>query len=156
LDKKGVNLNKRKKPRLQPRERKYNFLKYLRVVKYYIRKKYKITSSELDMLLYLYDVPFFRKDEFNYYENSMSWDKRRFYRMIQEGYIKEWRSGGTKLGKSKLYELTQKSKTICSNMYKKLMKEELISEDPRSNPIFKRETYTDKVYKKIIEKMNSK
>ena len=41
-------------------------------------------------------------------------------------------------------------------MYKKLMKEELISEDPRSNPIFKRETYTDKVYKKIIEKMNSK
>ena len=36
------------------------------------------------------------------------------------------------------------------------MKEELISEDPRSNPIFKKQTYTDKVYKNIIEKMNSR
>ena len=73
-----TKVNIRKKDRVQPRERKFNFLKYLRVVRYYVKRKYDISSSELDMLLFLYDVPFFKKEEFKYYENSMSWDKKRF------------------------------------------------------------------------------
>ena len=76
--------------------------------------------------------------------------------MVKNGFIREWRGGGVKYGRSKIFELTHLSKTICSNTYKKLLKEELISEDPRSNPIFKKETYTDKIYKQIIEKMNAK
>ena len=108
------------------------------------------------MLLYLYDTPYFKKEDFNYYSNSMSWDKKRFYEMVKKGLIKEWRGGGVKYGRSKIFELTFLAKTICSSTYKKLLKEELISEDPRSNPIFKKESYTDKIYKKIIEKMNSK
>lgn len=152
----NITSNKRKTVRTQPRERKHNFLKYLRVVKYYVKRKYNITSAELDMLLYLYDVPYFRKDEFSYYEGSMSWDKRRFYTMVKKGFIKEFRPGGEKYAKSRLHELTHLGKNICSVLYKKLMKEELISESPRSNPIFKKETYSDKIYKAIIEKMNSK
>ena len=156
LDKNLIKLNKRPIIRTQPRERKFNFLKYWRIVRYYIKRKYNISLSEHDMLLYLYDIPFFKKEDFNYYSNSMSWDKKRFYRMINKGLIKEWRGGCVKFGRSKIYELTHLSKTICSTTYKKLVKEELISEDPRSNPIFKKETYTDKVYKSIIEKMNSR
>ena len=156
MDESNIKSNKRKTIRTQPRERKHNFLKYLRIVSYYIKRKYNLSSAELDMLLYLYDVPYFRKDEFSYYESSMSWDKRRFYSMIKKGLIKEFRSGGEKYAKSRLYELTHLGKNICSIMYKKLTKEELISENPRSNPIFKKQTYSDKVYKTIIEKMNSK
>ncbi len=151
-----IKLNKRRSIRTQPRERKFNFLKYWRIVRYYIKRKYKISLSEHDMLLYLYDLPYFKREDFNYYSNSMSWDKKRFYKMMQKGLIKEWRGGGVKFGRSKIYELTHLAKTICSTTYKKLVKEELISEDPRSNPIFKKETYTDKVYKSIIEKMNSR
>ena len=145
---------KRKTVKRQPRERNNNFLKYLRVVRYYIRRKYEISSMEHDMLLYLYDMPYFRKEDFNYYGHTMSWDKRRFYDMVERGLIKEWRPGGEKYGRAKLWELSHKAKTICSLTYKKLLMEEPISEEPRSNPIFKKSNYTDKIYKRVIEKMN--
>ena len=64
----------------QLRERQSNFLKYWRVVKYYVKRKYDLSSMELDMLLYLYDLPYFRKEDFNYYGNTMSWDKKKILR----------------------------------------------------------------------------
>jgi hypothetical protein len=138
----------------QLRERQNNYLKYWRIVKYYIKRKYDISSMELDMLLYLYDLPYFKKEDFNYYGNTMSWDKKRFYEMVKKDLIKEWRPGGEKYGRAKLWELSHKGKTICSLTYKKLNQEEPISEEPRSNPIFKKENYMDKVYKNVIKGMN--
>ena len=151
---KSYKRGKRKKFKKQPRTRDYNFLKYYRVVRYYIKKKYDITLMELDMILYLYDMPFFRKEDFNYYGNTMSWDKKRFYEMIKKELIKEWRPGKEQYAKAKMYELSHKAKSICSLTYKKLLQEETISENAVSNPIFKKETYMDKVYKNVIEKMN--
>ena len=151
---KSYKRGKRKKFKKQPRTRDYNFLKYYRVVRYYIKKKYDITLMELDMILYLYDMPFFRKEDFNYYGNTMSWDKKRFYEMIKKGLIKEWRPGKEQYAKAKMFELSHKAKSICSLTYKKLLQEETISENAVSNPIFKKETYMDKVYKNVIEKMN--
>ncbi len=152
---KSYKRGKRKKFKKQPRTRDYNFLKYYRVVRYYIKKKYNITLMELDMILYLYDMPFFRKEDFNYYGNTMSWDKKRFYEMIKKGLIKEWRPGKEQYAKAKMFELSHKAKSICSLTYKKLLQEESISEKAVSNPIFKKESYMDKVYKNVIEKMNS-
>jgi hypothetical protein len=149
-----IKTYKRKSFKRQPRQREHNFLKYWRVVKYYIKRKYEISSMELDMLLYLYDLPYFRKEDFNYYGNTMSWDKKRFYEMVNKGLIKEWRPGGEKYARAKLWELSHKGKTICSLTYKKLNKEEPISEEPRSNPIFKKQNYMDKIYRNIIQKMN--
>lgn len=143
-----------KKVITQPREKAYNFLKYWRVVRYYIKRKYEISLMELDMLLFLYDLPYFKKEDFNYYGNTLSWDKHRFYEMKSKGLINEWRPGGEKLGRSKMFVLSHKAKTICSLTYKKLMQEEPISEDPRSNPLFKSENYNDKIYRKVIEGMN--
>ena len=151
---KSYKRGKRKKFKKQPRTSDYNFLKYYRVVRYYIKKKYEITLMELDMILYLYDMPFFRKEDFNYYGNTMSWDKKRFYEMIKKGLIKEWRPGKEQYAKAKMFELSHKAKSICSLTYKKLLQEETISENAVSNPIFKKETYMDKVYKNVIEKMN--
>ena len=151
---KSYKRGKRKKFKKQPRTRDYNFLKYYRVVRYYIKKKYDITLMELDMILNLYDMPFFRKEDFNYYGNTMSWDKKRFYDMIKKGLIKEWRPGKEQYAKAKMFELSHKAKSICSLTYKKLLQEETISENAVSNPIFKKESYMDKVYKNVIEKMN--
>ena len=151
---KSYKRGKRKKFKNQPRTRDYNFLKYYRVVRYYIKKKYDITLMELDMILYLYDMPLFRKEDFNYYGNTMSWDKKRLYEMIKKGLIKEWRPGKEQYAKAKMYELSHKAKSICSLTYKKLLQEEIISENAVSNPIFKKESYMDKVYKNVIEKMN--
>jgi hypothetical protein len=50
-----------KTPVYQFREKDFNFLKYHRVVKYYIKNKYEISGAELDMILFLYDENVFTK-----------------------------------------------------------------------------------------------
>jgi len=144
-----------KTPTYQYRPRQHNFLKYWRVVKYYMKSKYELTDAELDMILFLYDETVFTKDTFNHFARTMSWDKNRFASMVQQGYIKKWRDR-KETQRSNLWELTIKSKRICNHLYKKLMQEEIISEDPYRNEIFKGKSHMDKVYKKIIKKMNSK
>ena len=68
--------------------------------------------------------------------------------------IKKWRDRKQTQGQP--IRLTFKAKRICSHMYKKLTQEEIISENPYRNKIFKGSNYTDKVYKNIIKKMNFK
>lgn len=143
----------RKKKIYQPREKKYNYLKYWRVIRYYIKNRYKLSDSELDMLLFLYDEDVFDKEKFNDYATLMSWDKRRFSSMVNKGYIKKWRDR-KEYNRTNLYELTFTSKRIISHLYKKLMQEEIISENPYRNEIFKGSNYMDKMYKKIIKSMN--
>lgn len=150
-----VNKRPRKTPVFQPHPREYDFLKNWRVVRYYIQSRYDLTLSELDMLLYLYDESVFDKETFNDFADSMSWDKNRFKEMMDKGLFRVWRKG-VKGRERRLYELTIKSKRICSHTYKKLLGLELISEDPYRNKIMKGENYMDKIYKNLIRKMNNK
>ena len=75
--------------------------------------------------------------------------------MVEKGLIKKWRDR-KETQRSTLYELTIRAKRICNHMYKKLLQEEIISEDPYRNEIFKGKSYMDKVYKNLIKKMNAK
>jgi len=144
-----------KTPVYQFREKEFNFLKYHRVVKYYIKNKYEISEAELDMILFLYDENVFTKDVFNDFARTMSWDKSRFSQMVKDGLIRKWRDR-KETQRSNLWELTIKAKRICNHMYKKLTHQEIISEDPYRNEIFKGKSYMDKIYKDMIKKMNSK
>lgn len=150
-----VKKKPRKTPTYFPKEKQHNFLKYYRVVKYYIKSKYNISELDLDMILFLYDEDIFTKDIFNDFARTMSWNKERFSQMVEAGYIKKWRDR-KETQRSNLYELTISSKRICNHMYKKLTQEEVISEDPYRNEIFKGKSYMDKIYKDIIKKMNAK
>lgn len=144
-----------KTPVYQFREKDFTFLKYHRIVRYYIKNKYEISGSELDMILFLYDENIFTKDVFNDFSRTMSWDKSRFSQMVKDGLIRKWRDR-KETQRSNLWELTIKAKRICNHMYKKLTHQETISEDPYRNEIFKGKSYMDKIYKDMIKKMNSK
>lgn len=136
------------------RERKHNFLKNWRIVRYYIKRKYDISSTELELLLYLYDSDLFTKKEFIKFSNTINWQRSKFKEMCDDGYIKTWRE---KQGKeAALYELTKKAKMICNQVYKKLTGEEVISEDPYQNCVFKSDNFQDKIYRNLIKKMNEK
>lgn len=150
-----VKKKPRKTPFLKVSEREFSFLKNWRIVRYYIQKRYSLTLSELEMILYLYDEYIFDRETFDTFAKSMSWDKKRFKELIQRGIIKQWREGKVSQSR-KLYQLTQKTKLICSHTYKKLLGLELISEDPCRNDIMKGNSYTDRIYKNLIRKMNSK
>lgn len=143
-----------KKPTYRPRHKKHNFLKNWRIIKYYITRKYEINTPTLEILLFLYDENIFTKEQFFSFSKLIDWDKRRFSDMVTNGYIKTWREG-KKYHYQTLYELSQKSKLICSHTYKKLTQEEEISENPYRNPIFSKSAgYMDKKYREIIKKMN--
>jgi len=70
---------------------KYNYLKYWRLVRYYVKREHSINERDIDMLLYIYSERPFRWDYFNKFDQSFAFDSRRFGRFLQMGYIVKWR-----------------------------------------------------------------
>jgi len=130
----------------------HDYLKYWRVVRYWSQAKYKVSSPDIDMMLFLYSEQLFTQAKFKEYEEIMSWDKPRFFRLKTEGWIIVWRKK-TK-DQVALYELSYKGKRMINTIYKKLNGEE-IGEDKQINPLFRHDAgYADKVYRNMIVKMN--
>jgi hypothetical protein len=117
------------------REHEHNHLKYWRIVRYWAKRKYDITDTDLEILLYLYDIDLFTRSQFKEFEGLLAWDKTRFNELQDKGFIVQWRGKGTSR-QAKLYTLSVKAKRICSTVYKKLLQEEHIPENPQNNPIY--------------------
>ena len=130
---------------------KSDYLKYWRVVRYYVKSKYGLPPAELEMLLFLYSEGYFDRAKFNEFNNIISWDVKRFEKMVSNGWIVYFRQ--PKRNIKAIYELSFKAKIMIDQVYKKLNGEEIsISED--SSPMFKRNVkYTDKVYRNMIKDM---
>jgi len=129
-----------------------NYLKYWRVVRYFIKAKYGLTTADLDVLLFLSSEKYFGKGDFDEFDELLSWDKNRFEDLRTNGWIEVFRKrkGNTKA----IYQLSYKASRLITTIYKKLEGEE-IPESPSSNPIFlKNVSYTDKVYRNYIKEMN--
>lgn len=129
-----------------------DYLKYWRVIRYFIKKKYGLTTAELEMLIFLYSESYFDKDKFQEFNELIYWDVKRFDKLLRDGWIEVFRK---RHGKTKgLYKLSYKSNRIIKDMYKKLNGEE-IPMDRTTNPMFKKKVgYTDKVYRNMIKEMN--
>lgn len=130
-----------------------DYLKYWRVVKYYIKIKYGLTQAELEMLLFLKSEGYFSKDKFKEFDALISWNVNRFDKLRRDGWIEVFRRRDGK--RKALYQLSMKSKRVVDLVYKKLNGEELPMSD-RQNPIFKNNVpYSSKVYRNFIKKMNA-
>ena len=66
-------------------------LKYWRVIRYFIKAKYGLTTADLDMLLFLYSEDIFSKEKFEEFDNLLSWDEDRFDRLLRDGWIEVFR-----------------------------------------------------------------
>ena len=130
----------------------HDYMKYWRVIRYWVKAKYKIGTPDIDMLLFLYSEDIFNKTKFNEFEELMSWDVNRFDQLLKNQWIHVWRK---KRGKeTTLYELTYKAKRLVNLIYRKLNGEE-IGEDHRTNPLFRKDaSFMDKVYRQSIIKLN--
>lgn len=130
---------------------KSNYLKYWRVVRQYVKVRYGLTQADLDMLLFLYSEQYFGKDKFQEFNEILSWDEKRFKRLLADEWIQNFRKGGRQKG---LYSLTFKAKRVIASIYKKLDGEE-IPMNRNNNPMFKKNVdYSDKVYRNMIKFMN--
>ena len=127
-------------------------LKYWRVIRYFIKKKYGLTTADLDMLLFLYSEEIFSKKKFEEFDNLLAWDGKRFDRLYEEGWIEVFRK--RKKTTKSMYSISYKTERVISGIYKKLSGEEIPS-SLTGNPMFaKNVCYTDKVYRNMILEMN--
>lgn len=131
---------------------KSNYLKYWRVIRYFIKSKYNITQAELDVLLFLHDERYFSKEKFEEFNNLLSWDKNRFDKLLRDKWIEVFRK--REGNKKTLYSLSYKSQRVLTSIYNKLNGEE-IPTSQSANPMFaKNVSYSDKVYRNMILEMN--
>ena len=131
---------------------KSDYLKYWRVVRYFIKVKYGLSTEELDMLLFLYSEQYFDNSKFKEFNNLLGWNRGRFLKLVREGWIEVFRKG--QRGIKSIYCLSYKSKRVIKSIYNKLEGEE-IPTSQTSNPIFaKNVSYSDKVYRNMIIEMN--
>tara|TARA_R110000803_G_scaffold15252_2_gene42377 strand:- start:651 stop:1121 length:471 start_codon:yes stop_codon:yes gene_type:complete len=130
----------------------YDFLKYWRVIRFWVKKKYGLSISDMEMLLFLYSEQIFNKSKFKEYGEIMSWDTKRFKRLLSEGWIHVWRKRQGQ--ETTLYELTYKGKRVMRTIYDKINGKE-ISELAFTNPLFSSDpSYADNVNRNMIVKMN--
>jgi hypothetical protein len=136
--------------RVEPR---HDFLKYLRVVRYWVAKNYDLTYPELEMLLFLYSETLFSDRDIKKFQRIMNWDANRFNKLIEDDWIVLWREN-TKTEKA-LYNVSFKGKKLMAEVYKRLNMEKEITTDPRLNKVFSKDAgYMDRGYQKMIREMN--
>lgn len=132
---------------------KSDYLKYWRVVRQFVKKKYGLSQADLDILLFLKSEDYFTKDKFKEFDSLLTWNVHRFDTLLRDGWIEVFRKHQ---GKYKgLYSLSQKGKRVTTSIYKKLNGEEIPTSND-GNPMFLRNvSYTDKVYRNMIKRMNA-
>ena len=130
-----------------------DYLKYWRVIRQYMKIKYGLTQSDLDILLFLYSEKYFSRYKFLEFDAILGWDKQRFEKLRQAGWIEVFRK---RAGIHKaLYQLSSKTNAMISSMYKKLNGEEIPVSQQQNRMFAKNISYSDKKYKEMIIKMNT-
>jgi len=138
---------------MELKSRKTDYLKYWRVIRCFVKMKYKLTQADLDMILFLYSEPYFDKDKFIEFNELLGWDVKRFDRLLSDGWIVVFRK---RKGKYKaLYELSYKGVRLVASIYKKLNGEE-IPVSKSQNPMFlKNVSYSSRAYRDMVKEMNA-
>jgi|APGre2960657404_1045060.scaffolds.fasta_scaffold43882_3 hypothetical protein len=130
---------------------KNNYLKYWRVIRRWVFVKHGLSYADLEMLLFLASEGHFSKGDFDEYNEIFPWKKGRFEDLRKRGHIVKWRKEAH--NQKALYALSRSTAGIIKSVYKKLDGSEIISEN--HNRMFKASaTYTDKVHRNFIKKIN--
>jgi hypothetical protein len=129
-----------------------DYLKYWRVIRYFMKSKYGLSQADLDFLLFLYSESYFDRDKFEEFDSLMSWDKDRFARLLRDGWIEIFRKNR---GKYKaIYVISSRGKAVVRSIYRKLNGEEIPVSLSQNSMFLKNVSYNDKVYRNMITKMN--
>lgn len=129
---------------------KRDYLKYWRVIRYWVKARHGLSQADIDVLLFLNSEGRFQKVDFERFSKILPWSTYRFHNLVRDGWIETY---GKRYGKNR-YQLTMKAERLIVSIYNKLEGQE-ISTTTRKNPMFKKNvSYTDKVYRDMIVEMN--
>jgi len=131
-----------------------NLLKHYRIIRKWACKNNNLNDADLELLIYLESIDRFTKQDFKTGTYSYSWDNRRWNRLLKEGWIVVWRKRNRTTQKYHIYKVSIKCKQLTSRMYRIMLGEEDIPVT-KSNKIFNRSNYTDKVLAASIINVNN-
>mgnify|MGYP003634443538 CR=1 FL=1 len=134
--------------------RDLNILKHYRVVRKWAAKNNDISTSDLEILIYLDCVGLFNRLDFIDGMYSHSWDSRRWSRLMDGGWLTVFSKRDRVNTKKNIYKVSFKGKSLINRVYKIMVGEEDIPTSTRRNSIMKGDTYTDKVLIKSIKEVN--
>ena len=137
-------------------ERHVDFLYGIRVVRRYIARKNDISEPDLEFLCDLHALKRFRRQDFDNGTVTLTWDKDRWKRMLDNDWVKVYRERKPSAGRNyKIYSLTYKGRRTVEYFYEILCGEKPIPEVKQHNSIMKEETYNDKRYAAAIRAFNA-
>ena len=132
--------------------RNMNLFKYYRLVRKWACKTYDILDADLELLIYLDCKDHFTRNDFIEGTYTFSWDKARWDRLRQDGWIDVWRHRNRTTIKYSVFKTSYKAKRLITRMYNIMLGEEDMPTTEASK-FYKNKTYTDKVYNKAIDDM---
>ena len=94
----------------------------------------------------------FTRNDFIEGTYTYAWDKKRWDRLRQQGWIDTWRHRNRTTIKYSIYKVSTKGKRLITRMYNIMLGEEDIPIGTTSK-FYKNKSYTDKVYNKAIDDM---
>ena len=113
-------------------------------------------QGDFELLCDLHALKKFRRQDFENGEVTLTWDKNRWKRLLDNEWIKVYRQRQPKKGHNyKIYSLTLKGRTMIEYFYQILCGEKPIPETPQHNSIMKEEKYNDKRYASAIRAFNA-
>lgn len=128
-------------------------LAYEPVIRKYIKKKYDVTETELKLLLFIYHKRQFPLRNFYNFKTMFDWEANAFHKMRDKGYMRMVKEASKKKF-GVVYGSTKKTDKIVEEFMRLLQDDEYISNDPKVNPIFKRETFGDKMHSHFMRHIN--
>lgn len=107
-------------------ERPDAYLKYHKLVMSMAKRKFELSSTELDLILFLYDEDIFTRTTVKTYSRIMNFNGRIVDHLVRRELIRKWFEDPSR--RYPLFELTRKAKYINKWIYDRLNGEEPISE----------------------------
>ena len=132
--------------------REIGLFKYYRLVRKWACKTYNILDADLELLIYLDCMGRFTRNDFINGTYTYSWDKARWERLRNDGWIDVWRHRNRTTIKYSIYNTSYKCKRLITRIYNILLGNEDIPISEQ-NVFYKNKSYTDKVFNKAIDDM---
>jgi hypothetical protein len=130
-----------------------NLLKHYRIIRKWACKNNDLTDADLELLIYLDCLGLFNKKDFELGSYSYSWDKRRWNRLLKEGWIVVFKTREHE-GRFNVYKVSFKCKQLIQRIYRIMLGEEDIPINKRTNKIMKGSSYIDRVLITSIQNVN--
>ena len=109
-----------------------NILKYYRLTRKWACKTYGILDADLELLFYLDCEGRFTRKDFMDGVYTFSWDKARWDRLRQDGWIDTWRHRNRTTIKYSVYKTSYRCKQLINRIYRILLGEEDMPTSERS------------------------